>query len=279
MGIIVVEPVGRNTAACAAVAAEIIAQDDPNALVLLLPTDHEVGDENAFRVAVAEAAHAARAGELVVFGVRPTRPETGYGYVLAGENIGASMRVVERFVEKPDARTAEAYLTDGRYFWNAGILLARPDKLLLELDRYRPDILAGARTALSRAKLRDGALHLDPSLFAACPAESLDYAVLEQTRCAALILVDMGWSDLGGFDAIYEISSKDAQGNAGDTAMLIDVNNTLVRTDGYAVAAVGVSDLTIIVHNGVVLVSARNRAEDVARLSAEFRSGGMKQAN
>lgn len=273
MGRLVLEPVGRSTAPCAVIAAELAGAGDPAALILLLPSDHHMADAEGFRRAVARAAPAAAAGRLVTFGVAPTRPETGYGYILA-EGEG-SVRPVIRFVEKPDAATAAAYLADGRYFWNAGVFLMRADRLLAEMGRFRPDILERAGQALREAVDHDGALRLDRDALAACPSESLDYAVMERTADAVVAPIDLGWSDIGGFDALWEAADRDGDGNAAPPdALLLDTRGAFVSSDGPTVALLGVSDVVVVVRDGVVMVAARERAQDVKRLVDELRARG-----
>lgn len=270
---LVLEPVGRSTAPCSVVAAELAAAADPGALILLLPSDHHIADGPGFRAAVARAAPAAQEGRLVTFGVAPTRPETGYGYILA--EGGGDVRPVVRFVEKPDRATAESHLADGRYFWNAGVFLMRADRLLAEMERFRPDVLAAARAALSRGVDRGGVLTLDREALTACPTESLDYAVMERTADAAMAPIDLGWSDIGGFDALWGAAEKDADGNAApDGAVLLDTAGSFVSSDGPAVALLGVTDLVVVVHQGVVLVAARDRAQDVKRIVDELKARG-----
>lgn len=270
---LVLEPVGRNTAACAVIAAELAGERDPQALILLLPSDHFIGDEAGFRAAVARAAPAAASGRLVTLGVAPTRPETGYGYILA-EGEG-DVRPVTRFVEKPNAASAADYLADGRYFWNAGVFLMRADRLLEEMARFRPDILEAARRALRQGEATSDAVRLDPEALRACPSESLDYAVMERTADAVVAPIDLGWSDIGDFDALWASAGKDAHGNAafGDVVML-DAANSFVSTDGPVVAALGTSDLVIVAREGVVLVAPRERAQDVKRLVDDLRARG-----
>lgn len=273
IGRLVLEPMGRSTAPCAVVAAELAGGASGSDLILLLPSDHFVADGSAFRRAVARAAPAAAAGRLVTFGVPPTRPETGFGYILA-EGDGP-LRPVRRFVEKPDAETAARYLADGGYFWNAGIFLMRADRLLEEMARFRPDILASARAALQGATEVDGALRLHAGAFEDCPSESLDYAVMEQTTDAVVAPIDIGWSDIGGFDALWESAPKDADGNAvlGES-VLIDVRNSFIDSDGPLVAAIGVSDLIVVVQDGAVLIAPRGRAQDVKAVVERLRAQG-----
>lgn len=273
VGRLVLEPVPRSTAPCAVVAAELAAADDPAALILLLPSDHFIADAPGFRAAVARAAPAAVAGRLVTFGVTPTRPETGYGYILA--DGGGDIRSVIRFVEKPDAATAATYLADGRYFWNAGIFLMRADRLLTEMALFRPDIRDGAHQALARGVEMDGALRLDRQAFSDCPSESLDYAVMERTADAVVAPIDLGWSDIGGFDALWEAADKDASGNAafGD-GVFVDARNSFVSTDGPTVAVLGGLDVVVVVRDGAVLVTSRARAQDVKQVVDALRERG-----
>lgn len=273
IGRLVLEPVGRSTGPCAVVAAELAGRLEPSSLLLLLPSDHFVADPGAFRRAVADAASAAQAGRLVTFGVAPTRPETGYGYILArGEG---ALRPVECFVEKPDASTAARYLADGRYFWNAGIFLMRADRLLEEMERFRPDILEGARRAVQGGAEVEGALRLDPEALTACPAESLDYAVMERTQDAVVMPIEVGWSDVGDFDALWSAAPKDADGNAAaGEVVLLEAVDSFIQTDGPLVAALGVSDLVIVVQNGAVLIAPRARAQDVKLMVDRIRAQG-----
>ena len=273
LGRLVLEPVGRSTAPCAVVAAELAVAADPDALILLLPSDHFIGDADGFRRAVAQAAPAAVEGELVTFGVKPTRAETGYGYILAeGE---ATVRRVVRFVEKPDPVTAATYVADGRYFWNAGIFLMRADRLLEEMGRFRPDILSGARGALGGGEEVGGVLRLDRRALEDCPSDSLDYAVMEKTTRAVVAPIDLGWSDIGGFDALWESAGKDANGNAASGgAVFVDTQGSFVSSDGPTVAVLGGLDLVVVVHDGVVLVAPRARAQDVKQVVDEVRRRG-----
>jgi mannose-1-phosphate guanylyltransferase/mannose-1-phosphate guanylyltransferase/mannose-6-phosphate isomerase len=272
-GALVLEPVGRSTGACAVVAATVIGAQDPEALVLLLPSDHHVADPEGFRAAVARAAPAAREGHLVTFGVRAARPETGYGYIFA-EGEG-DVLPVQRFIEKPDAATAAAYVADGRFFWNAGIFLMRADILLEEMTRFEPEILEQAREALGRATEVEGGLRLDEAALRACPLESLDRAVMERTARAAVAPIDIGWSDVGSFEALWETAEKDDDGNVStETAALLGASGCLVRSDGPVVALLGVEDLIVVVDKGVVLVTRRDQSQGVKQVVDRLRADG-----
>ena len=205
-GALILEPVGRNTAPAIALAALTAAPDD---LLLVLPSDHVIADVAAFHAAVRIAAPLAAEGWLVTFGIRPDRPETGYGYIKRGEPLGAGAFAAERFVEKPDRATAEAYLADGGYDWNGGIFLMRADHYLAELGRHAPEMLAAARAAMEGARREGDRIVPDADAFAASPAQSIDYAVMEKAERVAVVPVAMGWSDVGSWDALHALAERD----------------------------------------------------------------------
>ena len=272
---ILLEPIGRNTAPAIAAAAlqAMSGGDDP--LLLVLPSDHVVRDAAAFRAAVAEASAAAEQGALVTFGIVPTGPETAFGYIhAAGAEPG--VRIVERFVEKPDAATAQSYLDLGGYYWNSGMFLFRASRYLQELERFRPDMLAATRTAWERATRDGDFIRLDRDAFAACPADSIDYAVMERTDAAQVLPVDIGWNDVGSWSALWDVARRDADGNAtlGDV-IAIDSRNSYVHARRL-VALVGVDDLVVVDTDDAVLVARKDRVQQVkdvvARLKHEQRS-------
>lgn len=265
----ILEPAGRNTAPAVAVAALHVAASDPDGVMLVLPSDHAIGEPAAFREAVGVAARAAAQGLLATFGVRPDHPATGYGYIERGEPLAgekSAFRIL-RFVEKPDAATAAEYLRSGRFFWNSGMFVFTARRFLEELGRLRPDILAGARTALERAKRDLDFVRLDAEAFAACPAESIDYAVMEKTSSGAVVEGDFGWSDVGAWSALWEIGAKDAAGNVvrGDVE-LHEASGSYVRADSRLVYLLGVKDLLVVETADAVLVGARARAQEVKEL-------------
>jgi mannose-1-phosphate guanylyltransferase/mannose-1-phosphate guanylyltransferase/mannose-6-phosphate isomerase len=266
---IVLEPVGRNTAPAIAVAASMLAASDPEALMLVLPADHLIRDTAAFHDAIRRAAQAAARGRLVTFGIVARTPETGYGYIRRGDPLAGvdGAFAVSAFVEKPDTETARGYVTQGDYFWNSGMFLFRAGDFLAELDRLRPDILAASRAALDAASRDLDFLRLDPAAFEACPAESVDYAVMEHTDRAAVVPADIGWNDIGAWSALWEVGEKDADGNVvrGDV-MLEAATNNLVRAENRMVAALGVSDLVIVETADAVLVARRDQVQDVKKL-------------
>ncbi len=268
---IILEPEGRNTAPAVALAALRLAADDPDALMLVMPSDHVIGDVAAFHGAVEAGARAAAADRLVTFGITPERPETGYGYIEAGDALTDGVRAVRRFVEKPDAATAAEYLASGRFYWNAGIFLFRAGHYLDELERQAPDILAACRAAMEKAASDLCFIRPDAAAFRASPSNSIDYAVMEKTASAAVVPVSMGWSDVGSWTALWEISPRDGDGNSrwGDVIAL-DSRNSLLRSEGPAIAALGLDDMVVVATRDAVLVAPKERAQDVKKVVDEL---------
>ncbi len=273
---IVLESAARNTApAIAAAALQAIADgDDP--LLLVLPSDHVVRDPEAFRAAVREASAAAESGALVTFGIVPTVPETGFGYIQA--QPGQGVRKVLRFVEKPDATTAQAYLDAGGYYWNSGMFLFRASRYLEELARFRADILDGARAAFVAAKRDGDFIRLDRDAFAATPAESIDYAVMERTDAAMVLPVDIGWSDVGSWSALWDVAERDGDGNArhGDV-ITVDSRNSYAHARRL-VALVGVDDIVVVETDDAVLVARKDKVQQVKDVVALLKAGQRSQA-
>ena len=273
--VLILEPFGRNTAACAAVAALWSAErGEPEGLVLLAAADHHVPDPEAFRRTAASGVDAALSGRLVTIGIKPAHAETGYGYVRTGEPLGGIFEAAE-FVEKPDLATAESYLANGRYYWNGGYFLFRADRMLAEMARLQPDILEASRAALDAAARSAGTITLDAAAFEACPSDSIDYAVMEKAEGVAIAPLDTAWSDLGAWASIWEASQKDADGNAasGDV-VLVDARDCLVRTDGPLVAVLEAQDLVVIVERGVVLVTPKSKAQKVKSVIDALKRAG-----
>ena len=278
---IILEPVGRNTAPAIAAAALQAMADGEDPLLLVLPSDHVVRDDDAFRAAVGDAISVAEQGALVTFGIVPTMPETGFGYIQAKAGEAASVgnvRRVARFVEKPDAATAQMYLDAGDYYWNSGMFLFRASRYLHELERFRPDILAATRKACEAAKRDGDFIRLDQDAFAACPPDSIDYAVMEQTDAAMVLPVDIGWSDLGSWAALWDAAQHDADGNAtqGDV-IAIDSRNSYVHARRL-VALVGVDDLVVVETDDAVLVARKDRVQQVKDVVARLKDGQRSQA-
>ncbi len=274
---LVLEPVGRNTAPAIAVAAMRAMADGGDPVLLVLPSDHVIADEPGFRAAVLRAMPAAEAGELVTFGIVPTAPETGYGYIKAA--AGEGVRPVLEFVEKPDAQTAQGYLASGDYFWNSGMFAFRASRYLEELQRTRPAMVAAARESLDKAARDADFLRLDKDAFAACPSDSIDYAVMESTDRAAVLPIDVGWNDVGSWSALWSVVDQDGDGNAhrGDVVAR-DCRNTLAIGDKRLIALIGLDDVVVVDTDDAVLVARRDRVQEVKDVVATLKRDKRTQA-
>ncbi len=279
---LILEPVGRNTAPAIALAALASAGDAP---LLVMPSDHVIVDVPAFHAAIHAALPLVRDGWLVTFGIDPQTPETGYGWIRIGEEIDAEeyggVHRVASFVEKPPRDAAEAMLAAGDHAWNGGIFLFRADAYLAALARHDPDILAACRTAMDGARREGTRVYPDAAAFAAAPSDSIDYAVMEKAEHVAVVPVSMGWSDLGSWDALHEISELDTAGNShavgpGGEVIAIDTANCLVRSDGARIALVGVEDLIVVASGNDILVLPRGRSQDVKRLIEEMKASALR---
>jgi mannose-1-phosphate guanylyltransferase / mannose-6-phosphate isomerase len=265
---VLLEPTGRNTAPAVTLAALQALEGGSDPVLVVTPSDAAIADEAAYRSALQAAARRAAGGEIVILGIRPDRPETGYGY------IRADGPQVAQFVEKPDAATAERYLADGRYFWNAGIFVLRASVWLAALERFRPDIATSTRSAWAARRTDQRFVRPGQAEFGTVPAESVDYAVME--RCPGVLPIGMevlqaGWNDLGAWDAVWQVLPRDAAGNAsvGD-ALVEDSRNTLVHASSRLVSAVGLSDVVIVETPDAVLVADRARSQDVKKIVARL---------
>ncbi|WCT73621.1 mannose-1-phosphate guanylyltransferase/mannose-6-phosphate isomerase [Sphingomonas naphthae] len=269
---LVLEPAGRNTAPAIALAALLTR---PDAILLVMPSDHVINDVSAFRAAIETAVPLVEDGWLVTFGIAPTAPDTGYGYIRRGETLAPGIERVEKFVEKPDRATAEAYLAEGCYSWNGGIFLFRADAYLVELGRHAPEMLAAVRESLDKGVRQGQRVYPEEAAFKAAPSDSIDYAVMEKADRVAVVPVDMGWSDVGSWDALHEIAPRDEAGNAEHGEIVsIDTSNCLLRTDGPLVAAIGVKDLIVIATGDAVLIMPRGSSQDVKRAIEKLKASG-----
>lgn len=261
----IVEPSARNTAAAIALAALRLPED---AVMLVCPSDHHIADAAAFQAAARAAAALAAEGWLVSFGIEAKAPETGFGYLQQGEPIGELGCRVARFVEKPDLARAQQFLAEGGYAWNGGIFAFRVGTFLAELARHRPAIAEAARAAAAAGHAEGRRFHPDPAAFAAIQSESVDYAVMENTDRAAMVPADMGWSDIGNWDALWAAREQDGDGNSvTGRAELVQCRNVLVDSDGPRVSAIGLEDVVIVVDGDEVLVTTRAGAQLVGKLS------------
>ena len=262
---IMLEPMGRNTAPAIAVAAEWLAAQDPEAIMLVLASDHVITNVRAFHAAAKTAGDAAAAGHLVTFGLKPTQPETGYGYIrVADEAVAAGVRRLGAFVEKPDKATAEEYLASGHYLWNSGMFVLPAALYLQELQRLEPEMHTHCVAAVTAAERDSDFARLPADTFAKAPAKSVDYAVMEHTDKAAVVPADLGWSDVGSWASLHDILPKDARNNAtAGNVLHIDTNGCYLRSDGPLVAAVGVSDLAVVATEDAVLIAPRAESQRV----------------
>jgi mannose-1-phosphate guanylyltransferase/mannose-6-phosphate isomerase len=264
---IVLEPAGRNTAPAIAAAARILVDEDPDAVMAVLPSDHVIADRKAFEAALDRGTEAALAGHLVTFGMQPTAPETGYGYIQQGAALTPGSFKVERFIEKPDRERAGAMVAQSGYLWNSGMFLFKAAVLLKEIEKLCPQILAAVVPAVQKAVADIDFFRLDVKSFAASPSASIDYAVMEHTALAAVVPAAFGWSDVGSWSALWEISDKDQSGmvSVGDV-MTVDCKDSYLRGDGVLVAGVGLNDIIVVATEDAVLVAERRHVQEVRKI-------------
>jgi mannose-1-phosphate guanylyltransferase/mannose-6-phosphate isomerase len=270
---LILEPMPRNTAPALAAAALLQLERDPDALMLVLPADHVILHPDRLHQACADAREIAQSGKIVTFAIEPESPETGYGYIKRGLELAPGVFTVESFREKPDLATAQSYLDDGSFAWNAGIFYFRASALIDELGQHAPEILAFVREAVAKGARENNVLALDPLSFGQAPSISFDYAVMEPTSHGAVVPVSMGWSDVGSFATLWELGAKDENGNvARGRVELFDSADCYVNSHEVPVALIGVTDLVVISTPQGILITKRDRAQDV-RLAAEALKG------
>ncbi len=275
---LLLEPIGRNTAPAIAVAAYDVLSTYGDRLMLVLPADHTIADEDAFADAISAAADCASAGYLLTFGITPSGPETGYGYIRSGKPISDRVARVAEFKEKPDIETAEKFIASGDYLWNSGMFLFKASRYIEELEEHAPDIAAASLAAYDRAKRKDATITLDTDAFGSCRADSIDVAVMERTSRAAVVPTDPGWNDVGSWTSLWNIEEKDDDGNVliGD-ASTVGVTNSYIRSSGRLVAAVGL-DATIVVDTpDAVLVASMDAAQDVKAIVDKLKEAGRSE--
>lgn len=273
---IILEPCARNTAPVAIIAALEMMEKDPEGLILLIPSDHHIEDQAAFMKAIAKGVPSAVSGQLTTFGIQPTRPDTGYGYIHAGAERGDGSVNVNAFVEKPDEKTAKDYVEDGNYFWNAGIFLFSPRTMVEAFKAHAADILSDARAAWTSAK-RDGqSIYLDPQAFSDCRDESIDYAIMEHASNVAMVCpVTIGWSDIGSWQALRDRAIQMGKENEeiGDVVAL-GCSGSYIRSEGPFVAAIGLEDIVIVAMDDAVLVTRSNKSQDVKKIVNGLKTDG-----
>ena len=278
---IILEPIARNTAPAITVAALAAVRENPSAILAVMPSDHVVKDEAKFVEGIKRAAKVASTGKLVLFGIKPTEAHTGYGYIHQGaalEGFNGGAYGVEAFYEKPDMATAERYLAAGGYYWNSGIFVLNARTYLEEVARLAPQILEAARVALAKATDDLGFIRLDKTSFANSPNISIDYAVMEKTTTAAMLPLDVGWSDVGSWSSLWDIAPRDDKGNyIHGEAVLEDTNGCYVHSEKSIISTIGVRDLVIVDTPDALLVADKSRTQEVSKIVARLKLSNRKE--
>ena len=278
-GAIILEPAGRNTAPAIALAAQQAIGGDPDALLLVLPADHHIAAPDAFLAAVEQGLGAAAAGYQVTFGVVPTGPETGYGYIRGGSEAAPGVLKLDRFVEKPDVKTAQGYLAEGDYYWNSGMFLLRAGTYLELLAQQQPAMYDACQGAMAAARRDMDFLRPDAETFLASPSDSIDYAVMEHTDRGAVVPLDCGWSDIGSWSALCEVGKADGDGNVVEGDVLaLDTCNSYIRGESRLVATLGVDNLVVVETPDAVLVADRNKVQDVKAIVTALKAADRSEA-
>jgi mannose-1-phosphate guanylyltransferase/mannose-1-phosphate guanylyltransferase/mannose-6-phosphate isomerase len=274
---IILEPIGRNTAPAVALAALAADADD---VLLILPSDHVIIDIPIFQKAVKQAHKLAMQDFLVTFGIVPTGPETGYGYIKRNPIAHDSAYPVAAFVEKPGLKTAKAYVSSGDYFWNSGMFAFKASVFLQELAKFNPKMLDVCREAYATAQIDTDFVRINAEIFATCPSDSIDYAVMEKTDRAMVIPLDAGWNDVGSWSALWDVAEKDAFGNAirGDV-LTVDAHNSFIHSENKLVAAIGIHDLVIVETDDAVMVAAKDRVQDVKLIVEQLKRAKRPEAD
>ena len=275
---IILEPVGKNTAPAVAIAA--LSAESEDEILLVLPADHVITNIEPFHLAIVEAEILAGQGYLVTFGIVPTHPETGYGYILRGSAQQGSAYKVSAFVEKPDLATAENYFKSGDYLWNSGMFAFTAGNFLKELEKFNPEILSACKQALSAAKADLDFIRLDKTIFSTCPADSIDYAVMEKTDKAVVVPLAAGWNDVGSWSALWDVTDKDAFGNAisGDV-LTVDTKNSYIFSENKLVTVIGVEDLVVVETKDAVMIASKDRVQEVKQIVDQLKQLGRSEAH
>ncbi len=284
-GTIILEPVGRNTAPAAALAAFTAIDRDQESLLMVMAADHIIGDVQSFQATMAQAEKVARQGKLVTFGIPPERAETGYGYIRAkGFDSdktafeAASAFEIAEFIEKPDIETAEKYLESGAYFWNSGMFMFQAKKYLEELEKFRPDIFTACKNAMRQTSKDMDFLRIDKHIFTACPTDSIDYAVMEKTKQGYVIPLNVPWNDIGSWSALWDIAAKDQENNVLKGDVLIEnTSDSYIQSTDKLVAVVGLDNVVVVNTKDAVLVSTKNEVQKVKNIVEKLKSEGRSE--
>ena len=278
---IILEPVARNTAPAIAVAALTAFADDPSAILVVMPSDHVIKDERRFVEAVKRATKVAATGKLVLFGIEPTGAHTGYGYIRKGgavEGFNGGAFTVDEFFEKPDKATARTYYEDGEHYWNSGIFVLHARTFLEELATLEPRLLANVKTALQNAENDLGFLRLEHKSFSQSASISIDYAVMERTKKAAMLPIDVGWNDVGSWSSLWDVATRDQNGNfVHGEAIMEETNNCYIHSEKALVSTIGVSDLIVVDTPDAILVADKSKAQDVGKIVDRLRKSNRKE--
>lgn len=263
---ILLEPIGRNTAPAIACAALLAARKNPTQTLLVLAADHLIADDEAFERTIQNAESLANSGKLVTFGIVPTEPHTGYGYIKSGVAVDTGFEVSE-FVEKPDTNTAQKYLESGEYFWNSGMFMFKADAYLKELKKYRPDIYDACVEACDETSVDLDFIRLNIKAFEECPEESIDYAVMEKTSDACMVPLDAGWNDVGSWSSLWETSTKDSQGNVSNGDVILNgVTNSYVNSEERLISVIGLDNVVVVETKDAVLIANRHKVQDIKKV-------------
>ena len=275
---ILLEPQGRNTAPALTVAALHLAEQQPDVLMVVMPADHVIPERAIFEKAVAAGSHLADGGFLVTFGIVANKPETGYGYIKRGNELNDGMYQVDAFVEKPDLARAETYLASGDYYWNSGIFLMRADRWLEEIGERQPEMLVACKKAMQNSSHDSDFIRLEKEAFLSCPSDSIDYAVMEKTDRAAVVPLDAGWSDVGAWSSIWDVSERDKDGNVSKGDVLThNVKNSLFMAESRCIAAVGLDNVVVVETADAVLVTDKNNCQDVKAIVNQLKDGDREE--
>lgn len=273
---IILEPIGRNTAPLAAIVSEVFHEIDPEGLVLLLPADHHIADPVEFWNCVVKGSKVAQNDKLLTLGIEPQNPSTGYGYIKSGASLANDVYEVEAFVEKPDLDTAKSYLASGNYYWNAGIFLFAPKTMLDCFHTHAPNILKACKLTLKASTLDGSNLLLDDAMFRQCPADSIDYAIMERADNVSMVApVNIGWSDIGSWSELANLVKTMSNPDQLQANIIsLDCTNTYMRTDGPLIAGVGLENMIVVVEKNRVLIVPKDRAQDVKKIVDQLKASG-----